>query len=450
MTAMEKELASIKGKDVWDIVPRPKDRSVVGGRWVFRIKPNIDGTIAKYKACYVAKGYSQIPGTDYHENFSPTGKPSSLRILTAIAALNGWEIHSIDAVCAFLNTKLDYEIYLELPENIKSQLRNDSVTCLKKTIYGLKESAKYWNDEVYEFLSSEGFNQSEAGPCVYVRISPCGRKFSALYVHMDNMGITGNEISEITERISSRWVMEDLGILHCIVGIHISRTSEFSYAIGQPAMINSVLERFDMSNCKPASTPMPPDSKLVRATDAEAADFARQELPYQSGVGSLMYLSQCSRPDIAYAVGVLSQHLESPSRVHWNTFIHVLRYFHGTTNLFIEYKNLKDDLVGNQSWTSPLGFSDANWAGNWDNRRSTTGYIFKFLGGAVSWKSRLHPTVALSSTESEYRATTKAGQEATWLQNLLRSFGLEMEHPTELHCDNLGAIQLSSKTIFHA
>lgn len=205
-----------------------------------------------------------------------------------------------------------------------------------------------------------------------------------------------------------------------------------------------------MSNCKPASTPLPADTHLSRASDAEAAAFANENLPYRNGVGSLMYLSQCSRPDISYAVGVLSQHLERPAKAHWNAFLHVLRYLRGTTQLFIEYSVSDNHLQGNQSWSTPNGYSDADWAGNRDTRRSTTGYVFKFLGGALSWKSRLQPTVALSSTEAEYRATTEAGQEATWLQLLLKSFGFETTSPTTLHCDNLGAIHLTSKTIFHA
>lgn len=264
------------------------------------------------------------------------------------------------------------------------------------------------------------------------------------------MAITGNEIVHTKNLISQKWDMEDMGPSHSIVGIQISRTSEFSYAIGQPAMVNSILDRFGMTDCKPESTALAAGTCLIRATDDEARDFSLENLPYRSGVGSLMYLSQCSRPDIAYAVGVLSQHLDKPSRIHWNSFLHVLRYLQGTTNLFIEYTADNEGLAANQSWNNPSGYSDADWAGNRNNRRSTTGYLFKFLGGAVSWKSRLQQTVALSSTEAEYRATTEAGQEVTWLRNLLTSLGFTIVQPTKLHCDNLGSIQLTSKTFFHA
>lgn len=108
------------------------------------------------------------------------------------------------------------------------------------------------------------------------------------------------------------------------------------------------------------------------------------------------------------------------------------------------------EITGNQSWSCPFGHVDADWAGDKDTRRSTTGYIFKLFGGAISWRSKLQPTVALSSTEAEYRSTTEAGQEATWLRRLLQAFDYECLDPTPLHCDNLGAIQLTSKSIFHA
>lgn len=448
LAAMDKEMESFSKRGVWKVVPRPKNRAVVGGRWVFKVKTNLDGSVAKYKARYVAKGFSQVPGVDFHDTYSPTGKPASLRALIAIAALHGWEVHSMDAICAFLNNKLDYEIYMELPPNLKDKFGPDMVACLQRTIYGLKQSAKYWSDDVAEFLVSIGFKQSPADACVYTRSSE-EDKFSALYVHVDDMAITGNEIEHIKSLIAAHWEMEDLGLSHCIVGIQLSKT-EHGYAIGQPSMITSILERFNMSSCKSASTPLPAETHLKRATDAEAAAFAEENQPYRNGVGSLMYLSQCTRPDIAYAVGVLSQHLDRPSKAHWNAFIHVLRYLSGTKNLFIEYSASTPDLSGNQSWSIPNGYSDADWAGDKSTRRSTTGYVFKFLNGALSWKSRLQPTVALSSTEAEYRATTEAGQEATWLQSLFSSFGFETLKPLTLHCDNLGAIQLTSKTIFHA
>lgn len=164
-----------------------------------------------------------------------------------------------------------------------------------------------------------------------------------------------------------------------------------------------------------------------------------------------MYLSQCTRPDLAYAVGVLSQHLDWPGFQHWKAANHVLRYLAGTTNMGITYSgdHASGPVRGIKSQDCPQALCDADWAGDKDTRRSTTGYIFILAGGAISWRSKLQPTVALSSTEAEYRSITEAGQELVWLRTMLTKLGLEDSDPTILKSDNMGAIHLTNKSIFH-
>lgn len=205
-----------------------------------------------------------------------------------------------------------------------------------------------------------------------------------------------------------------------------------------------------MENCKEAATPLSPCVKLKRASDEELEEVKGENLPYRNAVGSLMYLAQCTRPDLAHAVGVLSQHLENPSRQHWDAVTHVLRYLNGTSHLGIVYSASSSRKVdGHESFNFPLSHCDADWAGDRNTRRSTTGYVFMLAGGPLSWKSRLQPTVALYSTEAEYRAVTEAGQELIWLRTMLKKFGFEDKNPTILHSDNLGAIHLTSKSVFH-
>lgn len=300
--ACDKEIQCIKDKSVWHVVPRPKHKNVIKGRWVFKIKLREDGSISKFKALYVAKGYSQVEGVDFGETFSPTGKPSSFRVFMAMAASHGSDVEQMDAVSSFLNCDCNEELYLELPDGYCTD--KNMVARLDKTLYGLKQSAKNWSDDVCEFLISTGFKPSDADACVYTRISSDSSRFSAIYVHVDDMGITGNEISEVKKSISARWSMEDLGIAHCIVGIQIRRMSEFAYCISQPAMIDAILARFGMTLCRIASTPFPANMKLTRASDTEAEKFSATGLPYRRGVGSLIYLAICTRPDIYFAVGV--------------------------------------------------------------------------------------------------------------------------------------------------
>lgn len=172
--------------------------------------------------------------------------------------------------------------------------------------------------------------------------------------------------------------------------------------------------------------------------------------PYRQAVGSLMYLAVCTRPDLAHAVGVLSQHLERPSFAHWDALLHVFRYLKGTTHLGIKFNGLSTTCVeGAKSQHLPESMCDADWAGDRSTRRSTTGYVFKLAGGPISWRSKLQPTVALSSTEAEYRAVTEAGQELLWLRRMMEYYGFTDKNPTILQSDNMGAIHLSSKSVFH-
>lgn len=204
-----------------------------------------------------------------------------------------------------------------------------------------------------------------------------------------------------------------------------------------------------MEDAKAFSTPIPGGIKVIKASEYEKKKMQERGLPYRSVVGSLMYISMGTRPDITYSVGVLSQHLESPSIEHWNLAMHVIRYLNGTKNLGIHYRNGNCRITGTQSWCYPEFFVDSDWAGDPNTRRSTTGYLFKINEGAVSWRSKLQSTVSLSSTEAEYRATTEAAQEANWLRGILSHININHSNPTILRCDSQGAIDLSRKPVHH-
>lgn len=252
-------------------------------------------------------GNTQIEGEDYFNTFAPTGKPTSLRILVAIAATFGWEVHQMDAVTAFLNSDLFETIFVEQPEGFKEPGEENKVCMLLKSLYGLKQAPKRWQDDVKEFLVSVGFDQCEVDHCIYIRCLETS--FTAVYVHVDDLAITCDDILSFKKEISALWEMEDLGIASTVVGIEIKREDEFVYSVCQSAYALKILERFDSINVKPASTPFPSSLKLYKPDPAEIEDFKAQKRPYRSVVGSLMYLSQCTRPDLSHAVGTLSQHL---------------------------------------------------------------------------------------------------------------------------------------------
>lgn len=355
----------------------------------------------------------------------------------------------MDAIAAFLNSDLKEEIFLELPEGYDEERANGKVARLRKALYGLKQSARCWSDEVKDKFKSMNLIQNPHDPCLWYGKTSDGRE-TLIYLHVDDMAITGNNITYIKEVLKTKWRMEDLGPAHCVVGIEIHSTPSQGYSLSQPAMIQTVLERFRVEDCKPASTPFPGGTKILRASDADVEEFLASKLPYNSLVGSLMYIAQGTRPDIAYAVGALSQHLARPSMTAWNLGLHVLRYLKGTILLGLIYDGHDSTVVGNQSWHFPDCHTDSDWAGDPTTRRSTTGYLFKMNGAAVSWRSKLQSTVSLSSTEAEYKATTEAGQEIVWLRGLLSNISILHPRPTVLCSDSTGAVSLTLKTVFHA
>lgn len=182
-------------------------------------------------------------------------------MLVAIAALNGWDIEQMDAIAAFLNNDLAEEIYIELPEGFAHSHGPGKVDKLHKSLYVLEQSARIWSDNVCQFLVSIGFKISPANACVYVCQSESN--FIAVYVHVDDMAITGTEMQSIQRLITKNLAMDDLGISHCVVGVQITPTRPTTYAIGQPFMIRSILARFGMTDFCPASTPPSCGSQTV-------------------------------------------------------------------------------------------------------------------------------------------------------------------------------------------
>jgi hypothetical protein len=264
------------------------------------------------------------------------------------------------------------------------------------------------------------------------------------------MIITGDEIDKVKNEIKSKWAMEDLGVAKFVIGLELERQENGDYTLHQHGMIQNVIEKFNMANCRPACTPFGYNIKLVKSTDEEHENFVKLNTRYRSAIGSLMYIAICTRPDISFAVGVLSRFLEKPNQKHWDAFLHVLRYLKATSSFSIRYKHRPEEILNaNPSWNFPECASDADWAGDKSTLRSTTGYIFKFMGGAISWRSRLQQTVALSSTEAEYRAITEAGQEALWLIKLMKELYMTVPVPLELVCDNLSAIHLAEDPVHH-
>ena len=443
--ALKSEYESLMKNDTWSLVPRPKNVNVVGNRWVFKVKRKSDGSIDRHKARLVAQGFTQTHNVDYGEVFSPVARMAAIRSLLAFANAQDLEIHQMDVNTAFLNGELDYEVYMEQPEGFVDMKNPEFVCKLNKSLYGLKQSARCWNSTLDTYLKENGYRQSDADSCLYIKSikSSDGHiKFVILAVFVDDFIPVSNDLEMLQREkaaFSERFDMEDKGEIHDVLGLMVTRDRERRIlTISQPDFTKNVLLRFGMENSKPVATPMDPGSVFCKFEEGDKA-FDRQK--YQQAIGCLTYAAMSTRPDISAAVNVLSHFMSCPNEQHWTGVKRIMRYLKGTVSYGLCFS-------GNNG-VNLVGYSDADWAGDLDTRRSTSGYVFKLGGAIVNWCSKRQATVARSSTESEYVALSAAAQECIWLRRLLQDFGLGDNKPTTLFEDNTGAIELSKNPKFH-
>ena len=435
--AMESELDSLDKNDVWDLCELPQGREAVGSKWVFKRKYDVDGNVERYKARLVAQGYNQRHGIDYDETFSPVVRFESVRALIALAAKKKLHLHQLDVATAFLNGELKEEIYMKQPEGFAFKGKEHLVCKLKKSIYGLKQSPRCWNEALDNHLKKMGFKQSNYDPCIYMLNS--GGEIVVIAVYVDDIIIAGKTeeiVQQYIKKIAEKFDVTDMGTLHHFLGMKITYADSGDIWIGQPTYVRDVLKKFGMDDSKPVATPVESGNKLVKATDDD--ELVDTEL-YQSAVGSLLYLSTKTRPDIAYAVGNVARFSSKPSKVHWISVKRIMRYLNGTLDYGLMY-HCTGDIAG---------YSDADWAGDHDDRKSTSGFVFMMSGAVISWNSKKQTCVALSTAEAEYIALAKAAQESIWLQRLLGDMGECLITPMTIFEDNQSTIAMTKNPQFH-
>ncbi|KAL0837105.1 hypothetical protein Bca101_088995 [Brassica carinata] len=360
--AMIDEINSQLQNRTWDLVNCPDITNVVGCRWVFTIKRRADGTIERYKARLVAKGYNQRPGIDYNYTFSPVVKPATIRLVLSTAVTRNWSLKQLDVTTAFLQGRLDDEVYMMQPTGFQDKDIPTAVCKLRKAIYGLKQAPRAWYNELRTFLLQSGFKNSLADASLFIFNN--GGILLYMLVYVDDIIITGNSQQHITRFIASlshRFSLKDLGDLTYFLGIECTRTASGLY-LTQERYIADLLHRTNMKNAKSVATPLCSTSNLTLLTGTPLDDASE----YRSVVGSLQYLS-LTRPDISFSVNKMYQFMHRPTNEHWTAVKRILRYLSGTQNrgVFFHANN-----------TPTLhAFTDADWAGNKDDYTSTGAYI---------------------------------------------------------------------------
>ena len=429
----------------WELVDLPPGEKAIGSGWVFKVKRNADGSIERYKARVVAKGYSQRPGVDYHEVFSPTFGPSTLRMILAISAAEDLELRSVDVSAAFTNGDLDEPIYMMQPDGFHEGGPN-KVCKLRKSLYGLKQSARQWNIKLHAVLTQMGFKRVEADRSVYIYSDGNVRIFVPIYI--DDITFASKDTAAIDKavaQLTSHFKCRDLGPTEFLLGVAITRDrTSRTISLHQHQFILDILECYNMSDCYPVLTPMNPGTILTKEMAPSTADELEymRNVPYLSAIGSLQYLATMTRSDIAHVVAYLARFNSNPGPKHWEALKHLLRYLKGT----LEHKMHYSGELGLDVFTT---YCDASHGDCKDTGRSTGGYTTIMAGGAIGWSSKLQGIVALSTTEAEFIAAVDAGKEIAWMRNILREFGYGLDQPSTLHIDNQSAISVSKNPEHH-
>ena len=310
----------------------------------------------------------------------------------------------MDVSTAFLNGELKDEVYMAQPERFVEKGKENFVCKLIKSIYGLKQAPRCWNVALDSYLKEIGFKQSESDPCIYLRNN--GELF-VIAVYVDDLLLACKSFDQIVsvKNMCKKYLMPDIGPLKHFLGVQIVQNKdEGKIFMNQQAYAERVLNKFGLSDANSVKSPMDANVKLIAATDD--SKLCDPEL-YQSAIGTLIYLASKTRPDIAFSVYKLARYCSKPSTDHWSLVKRLLRYIKGTSNYGLLFlKQCSDECVG---------FTDADWAGNLENRKSTSGYCFIMNGSCISWNSSKQNCVALPTAKSEYIALSCAVQEACWL-----------------------------------
>ena len=438
--AIHAELAQLKEKETWELVELtqlPADAVPLNNKWVFVLKRDKEGWVVKHKARLVVKGCGQRPGFDYLETHSPVIRMESIRAILAIATEKHLLIRQMDVKGAYLNGTLKETIYMKQPDGFADG--SGRVCRLKKTLYGLKQSSREWNTKFDTKMRQQGYQCLRADPCVYTCSD--ADKTAIVTVWVDDLLLFADSVKTMEEMktdIRTEWETTDMGEPSKIVGIEITQ-SPGQIKISQKQSIQRILEKQGLADANPVHMPLDPNIKIVPNPDGSEGNKSNS---YAQLLGELQFIANSTRPDIAFAINRLASYTVNPSMQHVIALKRILRYLAGTRDYGITYKNEPKTLG------SFHGYADASFR-NRDDGKSTTGYVFKAAGGAITWRSNKQSVTALSTTEAEYIALWEAGKEASWLRNFYRELGLTQKKPTELHSDSTGAVSIAKDPLFH-
>lgn len=429
--AMDCEMDAHRDNNTWTLVDLPEGEQAIPCMWRYVLKVYADGSIERFKARLVIKGCSQRKDIDYKETFSPVARVATIRTLLSAAAKQNMVLRQMDVSTAFLYGNLEEEIYMKQPPGY---IQDPTKVCkLNKSLYGLKQAPRCWNQRFTSFLLGLGFKRSEADPCLFIRQRGEHKTFFLMYVDDGLIAATDEgELQQLMQDLKSEFKITEKEASY-FLGFEIKKEADGSIRISQENYTKRILERHGMSNSRPVSTPM------IKDNDREESPL-NTTFPYREAVGALMFLMCGTRPDIAYSLSVVSRKLENPTEKDVLKVKRIFRYLQGTADKCIVYRTGSTELL--------KCYTDADHGGDRETGRSTSGVICFHLGAAISWKSQLQASVAISSTEAEIVAASEGARELIWMKRLFKEL-MNYNHTPQLFIDNEAAIKLSHNPEFH-
>ena len=434
--AMQEELNQFQRNDVWDLVPKPQHKNIIGTKWVFRNKLNEQGEVTRNKARLVAQGYSQQEGIDYTETFAPVARLEAIRLLLSYAVNHGIILYQMDVKSAFLNGVIEEEVYVKQPPGFEDIKYPDHVFKLKKSLYGLKQAPRAWYDRLSNFLIKNDFKRGQVDTTLFRRT--LGKDILVVQIYVDDIifGSTNASLcKEFSELMQDEFEMSMMGELKFFLGIQINQCKDGVY-VHQSKYTKELLKKFKLEDCKVMNTPMHPTCTLSKEDEGAKVD---QKL-YRGMIGSLLYLT-ASRPDILFSVCLCARFQSDPRESHMTAVKRIFRYLKGTTNLGLLYRKSLDYKL--------IGFCDADYAGDRIERKSTSGNC-QFLGdNLISWASKRQTTIAMSTAEAEYISAASCCTQLLWMKHQLEDYQI-IANSIPIYCDNTAAICLSKNPILHS
>lgn len=421
--AMDEEIAALQKNGTWEEVPQPKRKRFLKSRWVFKRKRNNNGNVSRYKARLVAKGYTQIPGVDYKETFAPVVSLAHLRLFLSLIAQLSLTVVQFDIKTAFLHGDLHEDIFMEAPERVK--VKEGNVLKLKKSLYGLKQAPRMWNRKFNDFLLRFNLRPTEGDPCIYLNEDKT--IFVLIYVDDGLIAVKNPSMAEnLINHLKSAFEVTTSQV-GTFLGLEISISDKGVY-VSQKSYVDRILQRMDMQDCNPTTTPGSPE--IHGQTETALGDITL----FRAAVGALQYLACGTRPDISHAVSKAAQ-TACPTTKNWTMLKRIARYLKGSKDWGLRFYPGVPELIA---------YSDSDYANDPITRKSVTGTLIKSNGAPIVWRSQKQPIIALSTTEAEYIAASDTVKELVPLRILATDLGLMDDTPSKLYVDNQSTVKIAN------